>query len=104
MCQPIDEGSFMNAPTQLLPPIKLPPAVQPVKRELQTFFRELPRLLEEGQEGRFALIKGDEIVSIWDTNRDAAQAGHERFGLEPFITPQIRARELVLIDRIQWEE
>ena len=50
--------------------------------EIATYLRELPRLVEEGHAGRHAVIKGNEIVSIWDTQRDAMQASREKFGLE----------------------
>jgi hypothetical protein len=48
--------------------------------EIATYRRELPRLLEEGQEGRFILLLGSQILSLWDTCGDALQAGYERFG------------------------
>jgi hypothetical protein len=50
------------------------------EKEIATYRRELPRLLEEGHAWRHALIKGDEILSVWDTQGDAIQAGRERFG------------------------
>ena len=34
-------------------------------REMETYHRALPRLLEEGQEGRFVLIRGDVVDSSW---------------------------------------
>ena len=58
-------------------------------RDLATYRRELPRLLQEGQAGRYALIKNDQVVSVWDTVGDALQAAVERFGLEPVATYKI---------------
>ena len=63
------------------------------EREIATYLRELPRLLEEGHAGRHALIKGDEILSLWDTQGDAIQAGRERFGLEPIFVKAIDSRD-----------
>jgi hypothetical protein len=63
------------------------------EREIAAYLRELPRLLDEGQTWRHALIKGDEIVSIWDTDGDAIRAGSERFGLEPFYVKKIDPRD-----------
>jgi hypothetical protein len=63
------------------------------EREIATYLRELPRLLEEGEAGRHALIKGDEILSLWDTQGDALQAGCERFGLEPIFVKTIDPRD-----------
>lgn len=72
----------------------LPPSLQPLATEIATYFRELPRLIAEGEKGRVALIRGDQIVSVWDTFRDAYQAGQDRFGLEPFIAQPINPRDL----------
>src|SRR5947209_16740536 len=63
------------------------------EREIATYLRELPRLLEEGHAWRHALIKDDGIVSIWDTDGDAIQAGRERFGLEPIYVKRIDPRD-----------
>jgi hypothetical protein len=60
------------------------------EQELTTYRRELARLLLEGEVGRFALIHGDEVVSVWDTRRDAVQAGHDKFGLESFLVQQVQ--------------
>ena len=62
--------------------------------EIATYIRELPRLLEEEEDGHFALIKGNEILSVWDTYRDASQAGREKFGLEPICVMKIEARNV----------
>jgi hypothetical protein len=58
-------------------------------RQFAAYLRELPRLLAEGHSGRYALLKGDEVVSVWDTQRDVLQAGYERFGLDPFTVKKI---------------
>jgi hypothetical protein len=59
------------------------------QRDLETYRRVLPRLLQEGHAGKYAIIKDDQIVSIWDTVGEALQAAGERFGLEPVATYQI---------------
>ena len=66
-----------------------------LEREQATYEREKARLLAEGEQGRFALIHGDEVASVWDTYRDASQAGHERFGLGTFMIKEIQAVERV---------
>jgi hypothetical protein len=68
--------------------------LEAIKTEIITYRRELPRLLAEGHEGRFALIKGDQVLSIWDTGGDAYQAGRERFGFDPFLAQPIDGRDL----------
>jgi hypothetical protein len=73
----------------------LPEEARPLATELATYFHELPRLLETGQNGRYALIKGAGILSLWDTLEDALQAGYERFGPDvPFMTQRIDPRHL----------
>lgn len=75
-------------------PQSLPENLKSIAKEIETYYRELPRLLAEGEEGRHALIRGNEVVSVWDTFGDAVQAGHDKFGLEGFIAQQIRSRDL----------
>jgi hypothetical protein len=65
----------------------------PLEAEANTYRREVARLLAEGHAGRYALIKGDEVVSIWDTQRDALQAGCDQYGLEPFAVVKIDKRD-----------
>jgi hypothetical protein len=74
------------------------------EKEIATYLRELPRLLEEGHAGRHALVKGDEVLSVWDTQGDAIQAGVERFGLEPIFVKTVDARDaerFALLDAIR---
>lgn len=59
------------------------------QRDLETYRRELPRLLQEGHADKYAIIKDDQIVSMWDTVGAALQAAGERFGLETVATYQI---------------
>ena len=63
------------------------------EREIATYLRELPRLLAEGQARQHVLIKGDEIVGVWEAPADAIQAGCERFGLEPIFVKTIDPRD-----------
>ena len=69
-------------------------ALKMYEKEIATYVRELPRLLEEEEAGRYALIKGDEILSTWDTYRDASQAGRDKFGLDPICVVKIEARNI----------
>ena len=76
----------------------LDPHLLALRPEIITYRRELPRLLNEGQEGRCALIKGDQVLSIWDTFDDAYQAGRERFGFDdPFLAQPIDSRDLTRV-------
>jgi hypothetical protein len=84
-------------PAAALPPVHITPSGREAwklyEREIATYLRELPRLLEEGHAGRNALVKGEEIVSIFDTQGDAIQAGCERFELEPIFVKTIDPRD-----------
>lgn len=61
--------------------------------EWKTYRREVERLLAENQEGRFALIKGDEIVGVFDTREEAEELGQQQFPATPFLVKPIRSRE-----------
>ncbi len=65
-----------------------------LERELETFRRELPHLLQgEGNRGKYALVHGDKVDSVWDTVDQALEAGYDRFGLEPFLVKQVTEHE-----------
>ena len=75
------------------------------EHEIAAYLRELPRLLAEGQAWRYALVKGDELLGIWDTDAEAIQAGCDRFGLEPIYVKKIDPRDparFALLD--QWKK
>lgn len=57
-------------------------------RELQTFDRERDRLLASA-EGKYVLVRGDEVVGVYDTKMDAVTEGYRRFGNVPFLAKQL---------------
>jgi hypothetical protein len=69
------------------------PANSPLYHEWNCYRREVGRLLAEGQEGRWVLIKGDTIVGIWDTDDEAQAVALARYFSEPSLTQQVRSRE-----------
>ena len=72
------------------------PADDPLAIELAAYKREAGRLIAEGHEGRFVLIKNGVVIGIWDNWHDAIVAGEARFGVrEPFMVHQILTRERV---------
>jgi len=77
----------------------LPPD-SPIYREFQTYRRELPQWLAEGREGKFVLIKGEEVIGLFEKEADALAVGRERYLLGPFLVQQIRSREPVI--RLPW--
>ena len=62
-----------------------------LERELETYRRELPRLLQE--KGKFVLVHGDEVAGVFDTEEEAVAVGDDRFGLAPFLVQQITEKE-----------
>lgn len=72
----------------------------PWEKELETFRRELPRLLADpANQGKYVLIKGDKVLGIYPTLREAVDAGYERVGIStPFLAnPIVEHEKPVLI-------
>ena len=65
-------------------------------KEWETYRREVGRLLAEGNEGRYILIKGGEIIGIWNREEDALATGYQKYPLQPFFVHQIQERERLL--------
>jgi hypothetical protein len=91
-------------------PLPCPPALSPVElerlqREFATYRRELPCLLANGQAGRFALIREDRLLGVWETHAEASDEGRRQFGLEPITVKKIDPRDvdrLAVLDA-RWE-
>jgi len=66
--------------------------------EYKTYMREKTRLLSENEEGRFALIKGENVIDTFGCFDDTLRAGYRRFGTkDPFMVHQILRVEPVMI-------
>jgi hypothetical protein len=63
-----------------------------LEKELETYRRELPKLLQE-HEGQFVLIHGDRVDSFWPTEDAGYEAGCERFGIETFLVKRVQRIE-----------
>lgn len=62
--------------------------------EWEFYRREVGRLLAEGNEGRYVLIKGEQIIGIWDTWKEVSAAiCQQPSSLYPLLIQQIRERE-----------
>ena len=66
-----------------------PSTDSPIYEEVKTFHRELPRLLAEGHEGKWALIHGKEVIGLFETLDDGYRAGREQFLFQPFIVQPV---------------
>jgi hypothetical protein len=63
-------------------------------RELATYQRLLHSELA-AEDGRFALIAGDDLLGVFDSYNDALTAGYQRRGLEPFLVKKVAVVETV---------
>ena len=81
-----------------IPVSKLPEdsSDRPLALEWNFYCRAVGRLLSEGNEGKWILIKGTAIVGIWDSEEEADRARLECFLQEPVLLKQIRSREPIL--------
>jgi hypothetical protein len=75
----------------------LPPD-HPLHEENELYRREVARLLAEGHEGRFVMIKGSEIIGIFNTFREARDEQSRRYFVlrQPSMVQQIQEWEPVL--------
>ena len=65
----------------------------PLFVEWNTYRREVGRRRAEGQEGRFVLIKGEQILGLFESQEDARGHGYRTFHNQPFLVHQLRERE-----------
>jgi hypothetical protein len=72
------------------------PPDSPIATEWNYYRRIVGRLLSEGHEGQWLLIKKEEIVGIWDTEAEANTVRLERFPMQPVLMKQILASEPIL--------
>src|SRR4051812_41910016 len=66
-----------------------PPPDDVFAKEWAVYKRELPRLLAEGHEGKFVLIKGDALIGVWGDRYEALREGYARFGVVDLYTEEI---------------
>jgi hypothetical protein len=74
----------------------------PLATESNFYRREIGRLLAEGHEGRWLLIKGEKIIGIWDTREEAFAAADKQFFLQTVFVKQILEWEPLLRLPLCW--
>ncbi len=67
-----------------------------LETELETYKRNKEKLLETAK-GKFVLIRGKRVRGIFDTEMEASDEGHRRWGNVAFLVHEIRRRERVLV-------
>ena len=65
-------------------------------KEIETYEEHRDTFLATA-EGRFVLIKGDEVVGTFECEKDAIEEGYRRFGNVPFLVRKIERIETPLI-------
>ncbi len=65
----------------------------PLEIELKTFEKLKPQLLAD--EGKFAVISGEELLGIYSSYDDALKIGYEKCKLQPFLVKKILGMEPV---------
>ena len=65
-----------------------------LEQELATY--EAMRAELAQHEGTYALISGDQLLGIFDSQGDALDAGYKAKGLDPFLVKRISRIESVL--------
>lgn len=66
---------------------------KPLQQELETFERLRDQLLQD--EGKYAVIGGQELLGVYTSYDDALKMGYERYGLAPFLVRKISVMEPV---------
>ncbi len=56
--------------------------------ELKTYEQHRDQLLGTA-EGKYVLIRNDQVVGVFDSKMDAITQGYQRFGNVPFLVKQI---------------
>jgi hypothetical protein len=86
---------FDRLPTIHYTQMPEPQADSPTYGQVMAFRRELPRLLAEGNEGKWALITKDQVIEVYPTFDEACNTGYERL-LRGFIVQLVREWQPVL--------
>jgi hypothetical protein len=66
----------------------IPQQEPPLRQELETFDAHRAELLGRAQ-GKFALVHGDQVVDVFDTEADGIREGYRQFGNVPFLVKRI---------------
>ncbi len=78
----------MNTPEAMRTDGRLP-------QEIETYYTHKPRLLEEA-EGKYVLIKGEQIVGIYATEKEAFEEGLRRFRMTGYLARKIHQGEKMI--------
>jgi hypothetical protein len=93
---PVQTLPSPEPPTIPHPELPPPSADSPIASEWNVYRREVARLLAEGQENRWVLIKGEEIIGIWDGEEEARAMAFQKYQMKPCLIQQVRSQEPIV--------
>ena len=65
-----------------------------LKEEIETYKKNKEELVAK-HNGKFVLIKGTNIIDVYDTQKDAVKIGLDKFGNTPFLVKKVEEIEPV---------
>ena len=91
-------GDSAPAERSAIPYDDLPPASPDslLVAEWDSYRKEVGRLLAEGRQGQFVLIKGERIIGLYPTEREALDLAYRMFPGQAFLVHQLQASEPLL--------
>ncbi len=69
--------------------------IRQTSRGWETYSHEVGRLIAEGHEGKFVLIKNETIIGIYDNDDEASDEGRRRYLMQGYLVHQIQTWERV---------
>lgn len=61
--------------------------------EWNAYCRLVGTLLADGKEGHWVLMKGEQLLGIWETKNEALAEGYQRFPGQAFLVHEVQERE-----------
>jgi len=59
-----------------------------LEAEIRAYFEKKAEYLKAAA-GKYLLIKGEEVVGVFESEADALNAGYEKYGNAPFLVKQV---------------
>ena len=59
-----------------------------LREEIETYFDINTEYLEKAR-GKFLLMKGPNVLGVFESEKDAIKVGYEKFGNEPFLVKEV---------------
>lgn len=69
--------------------LKFPEEGERFRKEIEAYVRELPRLVREGHEHHFVVLRDGEVFGPWATRAEGFQFARERFQPGTFFVQEI---------------